>query len=248
MKEERDGLQVETLPDHDSDDALPRGFARELQAAEPDRDVLAERGDEAVARHAMEARLCRSDQLPDPSPAGHGEDRRYAVRVLGRDQGADQAVSAAGGRLRPRYGRGRRASVQDRHEGQPHRRHHPRRRLDLSSGRDRLRRQVHLGSRGRIPAEQPIHRLPGRSGDHEGGGDVPLCGSCRRRGSRHRQQVPARGQLGLAPVLSLGSRCQRKAHQCERGAGEAADAEHLALSRLPGLQICRRPAACCAPA
>ena len=54
---------------------------------------------------------------------------------------------------------------------------------DLSPGRHRLRRQAHLGAGGRVPAEQPLDRLPRRSGDHEGDRGVPLRRPHRRRSS-----------------------------------------------------------------
>ena len=152
-----------------------------------------------------------------------------------------EALSAAGRRLRPRHGRGRRASVQDRSEGQPRRRTHPRRRVDLSSGRHRLRRQVHLGPGRRVPAQQPRDHLSGRSGDHEG---RPRCSASRTMSAAIVHNTDDNSLHGV----SWGSRRFYRwtlgrgwqADQCGDAAGEAAHAQHLALSRLPGLQIRRQ--------
>ena len=55
-------------------------------------------------------------------PAGHGEDRRRLLRLVGRDQEAHDALSAAGGRLRPRHRRGGGPPVQVRQDRQAPRR------------------------------------------------------------------------------------------------------------------------------
>jgi len=104
---------------------------------------------EADPRGAMASGRGDSRELQYLPPAGDGEDRRHAVRFVRRHQDADQALSAAAGWLRPRYGRRSRPLVQARPQGQPHHGSHAWRRQHLSSGRHRLRRQVDLGARRR---------------------------------------------------------------------------------------------------
>ena len=193
------------------------------------------------ARDRLEPRRGRPDEVHHLSSAGPGEDRRHALRIVGRGQGANAAVSAADRRLRPGRGRRHRPSVQGRPEGEPPRRADARRRRHLSSRWHRLRRPLHLGARHRVPAKQPIDHLSRRSSDHEGRRGLSLRRFHRRHGARHGRPLPARRQLGLTPLLSLDPGRRREGHQRGRPAGTAAHAEHLALSRLSGLQVRRAP-------
>ena len=104
-------------------------------------------------------------------------------------------------------------------------------------GRHRLRRQVHLGPGGRIPAQQPLDRLPRRPRNHEGHRSVPISRPPRRRRPRYRRQHVARGQLGIPPLLSMGDGSRLESHERRYAARKPANAQHVALSRLPGLQV-----------
>lgn len=80
----------------------------------------------------------RSDRVPDPPPAGHGEDRRPLLYVVGRDHRAHAALSGAARRAGP-HGRERgRASVRVRWRRQAAAPGEARRRRHLPPGRHRL--------------------------------------------------------------------------------------------------------------
>ena len=168
--------------------------------------LVSERIKKLTRARAMEAGGGDSRELQYLPSAGNGEDRRHAVRFVRRHQDADQALSAAAGRLRPRHGRGRRALVQARPEGQPDHGSDARRRHDVPPGRHRLRRQVDLGAGRRISSEQPRDHLPRRSSGDEGDRSLSLRRPRRRRGPQHREQVAAWRELGLAALLSLDAR------------------------------------------
>ena len=112
---------------------------------------------------------------------------------------------------------------------------------DLSPGRHRLRRALHLGAGRRVPAEQRVDRLPRRSGHDEGDRGVPLRRSRRRHRAQHRRQDAARRELGLAPLLPLHARRPGPRHQRVGAARRVAQDEQVGLHRLPGLQVPRPP-------
>ena len=189
----------------------------------------------------MDARAIRSHGVPGPPSAGDGEDRRPAVLLVG---GSDDAAAARRRRrrLRSRHRPGRRPPVRS-HDGRPaRRRRRARRRRDVPPRRHRLRRPRHLGAGRGVSAEQPIDRLPRRSGDAKSRGGVPLRRSPWRRRLQHRRPHPARGELGLALDLPLRPRPIGKPDRRRRTALHAAREEPVALRRLPGLQV-RREAA-----
>ena len=140
-------------------------------------------------------------------PQGMVQDRRHALRLLGRSQDADETVCAASRRLRSRHGRGRRPSVQDRHERE---RCSP----DLTLGEGAIYHPGGIDYDGThiwVPVAEyrpnsRVDHLSRRPADHEGDGGVSLRRSHRRHRPQHRRPHAARRQLGLAPLLSLDAR------------------------------------------
>ena len=195
----------------------------------------------ADPRHRLARHIRHAGRLPHPPSAGDGENRRRAVHVVGGSEGAGHCASRSRSTATTGIPAGRRPSVQDDDGRGADRRPAARRRHDVSPGRHRLRRTSHLGVGRRIPAEQPLDRLSSRSGDDAGDGGVSLSPITSGRSCT----TPTRAALH---GVSWGSRrfyrwtlAATGASPTRRAAGDAADAEPIALRRLPGLQVRRRP-------
>ena len=201
----------------------------------------------AHARHAVEAGRGDPVDFDTQHPQGMVKIGDDVLRVVGRDQDADQALPAAAGRLRPRHRRRRRPSVQVRREGQaarPISRSAKGRSITpaastttgATSGcrwRSIVRTAAPIVYRvdpATMKAEEVF-----RFGDHVGGivhntDDKTLHGVT----------------LGLAPLLSLDARRPGQGDQRGYAAGAAAQAQPLAATSTTRTASTSAGARCCA--
>ena len=177
---------------------------------------------------------------PDLPSAGHGQDRRHAVRLLGRGPVADARFQQPvdGSTATPA---GRRPPVQDRSAGTLRRRCRrsakaPSTTLAASTttartsgcrspNTDRTAVRSSIASIPQTMKATEVFRFADHIGAHR---------------ARHGRSHAARRELGLAPLLSVDARRRRQGDQRRRAARNAADAQPVALRRLSGLQVRRR--------
>ena len=175
-------------------------------AAADDRATVAERVPTVTRASVWTPRGHGPHWLPHLPSAGHGEDRRHALRVVRRGQGADARFAqpstgtiATSARASGICSRSIRRDTSSR---------------DLTLGEGAIYHPGGIDYDGRhiwVPLseyrpEQPIDHLSGRSGHHEGARCFAIADSIGAHRSRHRRPLAARRQLGIAPLLSLDAR------------------------------------------